>query len=120
MKKRILLLCAGGTIACRPTENGLVPSLTGEDLLSHMSSMTSSYEITSKDLFSLDSSNIQPEHWQQAARRIYEEIMGIRIEFFSEMHLKELPFYQALSARRLGLMQRAQNLMTDARRRWSA
>ena len=74
MKKRILLLCAGGTIACRPTENGLVPSLTGEDLLSHMSSMTSSYEITSKDLFSLDSSNIQPEHWQQAARRIYEEL----------------------------------------------
>ena len=54
------------------------------------------------------------------AQEIYREILGIRIEFFSEMHLKELPFYQALSARRLGLMQRAQNLMTDARRRWSA
>ena len=56
----------------------------------------------------------------EEARSIYEEILGIRIEFFSEMHLKELPFYQALSARRLGLAQRAQNLMTDAKRRWSA
>ena len=73
-KKKILLLCAGGTIACRPTENGLVPSLNGSEMLEHMSSMTTTYDIVSKDLFSLDSSNIQPEHWQQAARRIFEEL----------------------------------------------
>ena len=54
------------------------------------------------------------------AEEIFREILGIKIEFFSEMHLKELPFYQALSARHIGLKQRAQNLMTEYKRKWSA
>ncbi len=73
-KKRILLLCAGGTIACRPGDSGLCPALDSHALLSHLESMTPAYDIQPLDLFSLDSSNIQPEHWQTAARCIYEEL----------------------------------------------
>lgn len=73
-KKRILLLCAGGTIACRPGDAGLCPALDSHALLSHLESMTPAYDIQPLDLFSLDSSNIQPEHWQTAARCIYEEL----------------------------------------------
>ena len=73
-KKRILLLCAGGTIACRPGDDGLRPALDSQELLSHLNSMTSTYDIYPLDLFSLDSSNIQPEHWQTAARCIWEEL----------------------------------------------
>ena len=73
-RKRILLLCAGGTIACRPGRDGLCPALDSHALLSHLESMTPTYDIHPLDLFSLDSSNIQPEHWQTAARCIYQEL----------------------------------------------
>lgn len=73
-RKRILLLCAGGTIACRPGRDGLCPALDSHALLSHLESMTPTYDIHPLDLFSLDSSNIQPVHWQTAARCIYQEL----------------------------------------------
>lgn len=75
-KKRILLLCAGGTIACRPSQGGLAPALDSQALLEHLSTMTAAYDICPLDLFSLDSSNIQPEHWQTAARCIHEELQN--------------------------------------------
>ena len=75
-RKRILLLCAGGTIACRPGQDGLCPALSSHALLSHLESMTPAYDIQPMDLFSLDSSNIQPEHWQTAARCIYQELQS--------------------------------------------
>lgn len=75
-RKRILLLCAGGTIACRPGQDGLCPALDSHALLSHLESMTPTYDIQPMDLFSLDSSNIQPEHWQTAARCIYQELQS--------------------------------------------
>lgn len=56
----------------------------------------------------------------QRANEIYREIMGIEIEAFSNMHLRELPFYQALSAQALGLQQKAWNIMGRAKRAWTA
>ena len=73
-RQRILWLCAGGTIACRPGRDGLCPALDSHALLSHLESMTPTYDIHPLDLFSLDSSNIQPVHWQTAARCIYQEL----------------------------------------------
>lgn len=55
-----------------------------------------------------------------AAQELYREILGIEIEFFSNMHLKELPFYQALCADRLGLHQKAQRIMGNYKRIWQA
>ncbi len=73
MKKRILLLATGGTIASQPTEEGLAPGLDGAALASLLpESVLARYEVTVRDILRLDSSNIQPEEWQLIARRVFE------------------------------------------------
>ena len=54
------------------------------------------------------------------AEQIYRYITGTAIEYFSNMHLPELPYYQALSYDRLGEHAKARSLMTEYMRRWSA
>lgn len=56
----------------------------------------------------------------EAARKIWEEIVSIRVEFFSNMHLRELPYYQAMASVYLGNQNHAQNLMASYKRQWEA
>lgn len=63
--RRICLIATGGTIACVQTERGLAPKLAARDLLSYIGGDTGGIDCI--DLFSMDSSNIQPEEWQQIA-----------------------------------------------------
>lgn len=72
--KKILLLTTGGTIASQPTGNGLTPRLGPDDLLRYIPHIKKICQLETDQLFSLDSSNIQPCHWQQMARRIYQEL----------------------------------------------
>lgn len=67
-KKRILFLTTGGTIASIASGQGLVPA-QGTEIAT---SITSAFhcEVTGKELFNLDSSNIQPEEWQLLATEI--------------------------------------------------
>lgn len=65
--KKILLITTGGTIASEPTEEGLAPTLTSGELYALLGGITTNYEVETYDLFHLDSSNIQPEEWQQIA-----------------------------------------------------
>lgn len=53
------------------------------------------------------------------AQQIYREILDIDVEFFSNMHLPELPYYQALCAEALGLPQKAWNIMAEVKRKWT-
>lgn len=69
MRKKILLLSTGGTIAAVPTENGLQPGQTGAHLLSMLGRLP--YDVTVQDILRLDSTNIQPEEWQFIAERVY-------------------------------------------------
>ncbi|MBQ1946098.1 MAG: asparaginase [Clostridia bacterium] len=63
MDKHLVLLATGGTIASAPTERGLSPALSANDILA-----TCPIENCSGiDVFQLDSSNIQPEEWQMLA-----------------------------------------------------
>ena len=71
--KHILLLTTGGTIASRPTEEGLAPGLSGEDLARSIPFLTDSYTVAVRDILHLDSSNIQPEEWQLIAKAVYAE-----------------------------------------------
>jgi len=71
MNSKILLLTTGGTIASTPSADGLRPTADGSALLSFLGPV--SYEITIRDLLTLDSSNIQPEEWQLISKTIYEE-----------------------------------------------
>ncbi len=73
-RPRILLLATGGTIASKPTPDGLAPAYTIEELLGFTQNIVSHYEITTRDILSLDSSNIQPEEWQLIAREIAKSI----------------------------------------------
>lgn len=59
--KNICLISTGGTIACVPTSNGLKPELTAFQLLELIGYHNKNIETL--DLFSMDSSNIQPEEW---------------------------------------------------------
>ena len=74
--KHILLLTTGGTIASRPTDEGLAPGMDGEDLARRIPFLTDSYTVTVRDILHLDSSNIQPEEWQLIARAVYAERAG--------------------------------------------
>lgn len=70
--KRILFLSTGGTIACKESNEGLLPALTSEELLPYLGDLGNDLDITCEDLLQLDSSNIQPEEWQMISRRVYE------------------------------------------------
>lgn len=74
--KKILLLTTGGTIASRPTMEGLAPGLDGAGLAKRLSAVSENYDLTIRDILHLDSSNIQPEEWRLIARAVYEARMG--------------------------------------------
>lgn len=65
--RNLHLIATGGTISCVPSPNGLVPSLSAKELLSYV---PGGGEIACTDLFHMDSSNIQPEEWQQMAEAV--------------------------------------------------
>ncbi len=68
--KKILLLSTGGTIACTATDAGLVPTLSAGDLIAFVPQVRDVCEFDTITVFNLDSSNIQPEEWQQIARAV--------------------------------------------------
>ncbi len=69
-KKHILLLTTGGTITCQPSSDGLVPHAS-HVMGFQIDQLRAHYNITVEDVMCLDSSNMQPEQWQQIARYIY-------------------------------------------------
>ncbi len=66
--KKIRLIATGGTIACMPSESGLVPALDADKLLDFIDVDKEGIECV--DLFNMDSSNIQPEEWCKLALKI--------------------------------------------------
>lgn len=66
---KYLYIATGGTISCRPSESGLVPELTAGQLLEFLPEKV---DADTLDLFSLDSSNVQPEEWMSIANAILE------------------------------------------------
>ena len=74
--KSILLLATGGTIASGEAVKGtgLNPQLTSQDILGYINEHAPGYSVSYEDLFSLDSSNIQPEEWQAIAQKVYDNI----------------------------------------------
>lgn len=70
--KRILLITTGGTIASGQTGEGLAPVMTDGDF-AFLRELPLDFELKTRNLFELDSSNIQPEEWQCIARTVAEE-----------------------------------------------
>ena len=75
IKKKILLLTTGGTIASIPGGEGLEPQRSAV-LERELTQLRTYYNITVKDVMCLDSSNIQPQQWQTIAESIFENRTG--------------------------------------------
>jgi len=63
MRKKILFIATGGTIASKKSENGLKPQILPEELMSYIPSVKDICEVDTLQLLNLDSSNMEPRHW---------------------------------------------------------
>ena len=72
--KKITLLATGGTIASVHSEDGLTPGVSAQELLDLLPQLPKSAQITCRDVFSLDSSNIQPEEWRTLAQAAFDAL----------------------------------------------
>lgn len=80
-KKRYILLATGGTIASVAGKNGLHPGISAKELLQRIG-VPGDIDLEGRDVFALDSSNIQPEEWQvlaQAVRNALQEADGVLV-----------------------------------------
>ena len=75
VKKKILLLTTGGTIASMPGGEGLEPHRS-DVMERELEQLRTYYDICVQDVMCLDSSNIRPEEWQVIARHIFEHRQG--------------------------------------------
>lgn len=76
MRRKILLIGTGGTIACKKTEAGLTPSVTSEELLSYIPAAAEFCQVETLQICNLDSTNLRPEHWSLISRTIEAEYDG--------------------------------------------
>ena len=67
----ILMLTTGGTIMSVDTVEGYAPG-DMDAVISHLGQVGEDYNITTKEILRLDSSNIQPEEWVTIAREVFE------------------------------------------------
>ena len=69
---RFCVISTGGTIASSPGDEGLTPTMRGEQLLSHIPDLQRSGSVSVVDLLSKDSSNMHPDDWARIARCVLE------------------------------------------------
>ncbi len=72
--KKILLLTTGGTIASVQGEDGLAPEAAPTAFDRIIREYSHYYEIQSRNILNLDSSNIQSEEWRLIAQSVYESL----------------------------------------------
>ncbi len=80
--KKILMIGTGGTIASEITPNGLSPELDTEKLLGFIPEVKKICDVECRQVYSLDSTNIQPCHWlgiAEVIRENYERFDGFVI-----------------------------------------
>lgn len=71
--RKILLLLTGGTIGCIPTENGLAPHMHTELLFNLLLPLPADINITTKQIFQLDSTDMTAREWLVLADTIEKE-----------------------------------------------
>ncbi len=72
MKKNILLIATGGTFASVKTEDGLKPGFKIEELLDFFPESKDIANIECLQLCNLDSTNLQPKHWEAMAQAVFD------------------------------------------------
>jgi len=72
--KKVLILATGGTIASIPSEEGLTPALSADQLIEAIPGLWDICEIEAKSIMSKASSNMQPEDWITIAENVFCEL----------------------------------------------
>ena len=72
MKKRILMLGTGGTIASDITQAGLAPELTPAQFLRYVPAVERLCDVHCAEVCSIDSTNMTPAHWLKIAAAVRE------------------------------------------------
>lgn len=70
MKKNILLIATGGTIASLDTPDGLAPGITSEELMGYVPEIKNYCNVDTIQILNIDSTNIQPEYWVLMTEKI--------------------------------------------------
>ena len=65
MRKKILLLATGGTIASLLSDHGLKPGLNAEQILSFIPEIKEECDVDALQVCNIDSTNMSPEVWKQ-------------------------------------------------------
>lgn len=68
--KRILMIATGGTIASRKSTDGLKPQISPDELLGYVPDAKKFCRADTLPLLNIDSTNMQPRHWQMIAKAI--------------------------------------------------
>jgi len=73
-RPHVLLITTGGTITMvhDSATNSLVPAESSDELIKYVPEVKKVADITKIDLFNIDSTNVQLDHWQKIARLIYD------------------------------------------------
>lgn len=82
MKRKILMIGTGGTIASKQTEDGLTPGLSSEDILSYIPQVKDVCEVETIQVCNIDSTNVTPEHWillTKTIEKYYDKFDGFVI-----------------------------------------
>lgn len=72
MKKKILLIATGGTIASQSGAEGLIPELNANALLRCVPEIFEFCDVETVQPYSIDSTNVTPAHWICLAKTIRE------------------------------------------------
>ena len=63
MKKNILLIATGGTIASKNSDHGLAPLIRAEEILSYIPDVYQICSPAAVQICNIDSTNMEPCHW---------------------------------------------------------
>ena len=66
------MITTGGTIASIDTKEGLTPELSDSELLSFIPGVLEFCDVSTLQLFNLDSTNVTPKHWEMLSMAIEE------------------------------------------------
>ena len=72
MKKKILLIATGGTIASQIGADGLEPSIGAENMLKCVPEIFDFCDVDAVQPYNIDSTNVTPEHWITLVKTIRE------------------------------------------------
>ena len=122
--KHILLIATGGTIASAEGGEGLTPTVSTEGLLRQVPEVARICRVSAVQLYSLDSTNMRPEHWVRLAtyiREVYHLYDGFVITHGTDTmaYASAMLYYLIQNSRKPIVLTGAQNPIemrdTDAR-----